>query len=223
MALKDDSVDPCLSHHVFLKRFVAMFNTWALVSVRDPDWFSYQDVLDLTDLIEYLVFRRINGQRAPLEEVFKSYLRTMEIWMDQVNTHGRSLHDMVENPHKWNDCWKEWTPSTKKGPIKEIEKEEREDPATPTTMQLDSKYSQRMQEVLSVAKKALTRSLTKGAKGGGKHITKYDKGKGKGKGKGKKKRKQQEKWTNDHGKRLRFWEGARNSWQKEKKSKKWQW
>ena len=111
----------------------------------------------------------------------------------------------------------------KKGAIKENDKEEREEIATPTTMQLDSKYSQRMQEVLAIAKKALTRPLTKGAKGDGKHTTHLDKGKGKGKGKGKKKKKQQEKWTNDQGKRRRYWEGARTSWQKERKSKKWQW
>ena len=55
----------------------------------------------------------------------------------------------------------------------------------------------------------------KGGKGGGKHFTKPDKGKGKGKGKGKKVKKIA-KWINENGKRHRYWEGAKASWQKEK-------
>ena len=80
------------------------------VSIKDPKWFSYQDVLTLTDLIEFLVFRRVSGQRAPLEEVIKAYLRTMEIRMDHINTHGKSFHYMVENPHKWEHVFKDRTP-----------------------------------------------------------------------------------------------------------------
>ena len=75
---------------------------------------------------------------------------------------------MVENPHKWDTCWKEWTPSLKKGSTKDNDKEDRDEGVTPTTMHLDSQYSQRMQEVLAIVKKALTRPQSKGVKGGGK-------------------------------------------------------
>ena len=71
-----------------------MFNTWALVSISDPSWFGYQDVLTLSDKLQDYFWRRYNGARPPLEFMFKAYLKMMQYVLDQVNTHGKSPRTM---------------------------------------------------------------------------------------------------------------------------------
>ena len=102
VGMTNDAIDPCTSHHMFFKRVTAMFDTRALVSIKDPGWFSYRDVIDFMDLIEFLAFRLVSGQRAPLQEVFKAYLRIMEILMDQIHTHGKSTASWIKsNQFSW--------------------------------------------------------------------------------------------------------------------------
>ena len=76
-------VDPISSTLVFFKRVVALFNSWAYVSINDITWFSYQNVRDLSDILEDLIFRRVQNERAPLEFIFRAYLKTMTLFICQ--------------------------------------------------------------------------------------------------------------------------------------------
>ena len=68
-----------------MQRVIALFNSWAYVSVNEPSWFSFQSARDFTAIIEDCIFRRVHGHRMPLEFVFRAYLKTMEVFVDMVN------------------------------------------------------------------------------------------------------------------------------------------
>jgi len=184
MGIDNSDVDPCTSHHVFFKRLVALFNSWALVSINDTTWFSYEDVRDFTDVMEDLIFRRVHGHRAPLEFVFKAYLKTMLVFVDQINVRGKTLKECVQNAHQWESIWNSWTPKPE-----QVRDNSAPQGGTTTSVALDPRVESRMLELHK-----MTQSLLKNQnKGKGKHKG-FGKGKGgkgdwngqKGKGKGQK-------------------------------------
>ena len=102
---KEIDFDPCSSHGMFYDRILALFHTWALVSVDSPEWFSYQDCRNFHDYFKQLFFRRDKGQRPPLEWMFRAFLRFMIIILDQVNTFNCTLGAVFENYGRWEFIW----------------------------------------------------------------------------------------------------------------------
>ena len=221
---ESQDLDPCTSHNVFFKRIIAMFNTWALMCVENPAWFSLQDVRDFSDFFEDLFFRRVQGDRPPLEWSFKAYLKMMQLFLDQINTHGKSLHDIMDATYKWETIWTAWTPT----PKRTAQTDKGDEPTgTPTICTLAPSVEDRMVRNLH----AMTKSLLKENKGNGKNKPfQYGKGshggksKGKGFGKGKGKQGSGGKFGKGKGDNKKPW-GVKDGgkWQKQQPWKKKSW
>ena len=227
-AAAQNDVDPVYSHHVFFKRVIAMFNSWAYVSIADPTWLSYQKVRDFYDTLEDLIFRRVRGERPPLEFVLRAYLKMMGVFFDQINTHSKTLNDCLEDEHKWENIWTSWSPA----PSQNAGEQNQASGGTPTIAQLDPGVERRMLQVHRMAKAMLKNGQKKGAKGA--HNTYYQddhdggkgtwyqkekgggkkkgkgKGKGKGQGKGVKGKKKKSEWKDQGGWKSKQW--GDNTW-----------
>ena len=138
----------------------------------------------------------MHGQRPPLEFVLKAYLKTMAVFLDMINTHDKSLSTCVQDSHRWESIWTTWAPAV----VHEFSVVNHPPSATPTVIQLDPKFEQRMLQVHKIGKTLLRQSNKGGGKDGGKHFRGNDnwkpKGKGKGKGKHGKNGKNQDRWNN---------------------------
>ena len=211
-------VDPVLSHQVFFKKVVAFWQTWSLVSIDEHDWFSYQQARAAIVIFEEKIFRRVEGHRPTLEWIFKAWLKTMNIFLDQINVHKKTLGDMIEDSHKWEAVWN-WSPPSKSKAVPDNEPSAGTGGVT-TTGSLDPKIEQSVLSTLKMAKMALN---LKG-KGKGKD-RRYVKKKGKGdKGQGKGGKGKDKKWKNyDGGKGTwKKWNyGGKGTWKKQKKGDKY--
>ena len=97
------------------------------------------------------------------------------MFLDLINTHGKSLFYCIENAHKWESIWT-WVPpayASRFGDVGEV------GTVPPSSVHLDAKIEQRMLSVHKMAK-TLLKGQRKGAGKGFKGS--YDKGSGKGKG-----------------------------------------
>lgn len=174
-------LDPTENHYILFKKIKALWNTWAFVSIGDTSWFSYDDSRKMCDLFEDFIFRRVDDHRPSLVWSMKAYLKTMSVFLDQININGKSLHDMVEHSYKWENIWTSWhPPATVEAQARTMNAEV--EGGTHTTLKLDPKIQQAMLDTHKMA--AQTQRLISKGKGSGKVKPFMDVGKGPLKGKG---------------------------------------
>ena len=220
MEYKAVEVDPCTSQGQLFDRIIALFNTWCFVTIETKEWLQYQTVRDFELQFKHLFFRRVGGDRAPLEIQLKSYLRMMNLFMDQVNQHNKTLDELLKSTWVWESIWTSWHPSARATPA--VPKQDDDDPQKYVSMQLDKRVEEQMLRVHKMANSILNpkgkgkglqkfKVGQKGQKGKGKTKTKFQNGKGKGKGKQWKKQNQNDKPWNKAGQNPR---PDTNQWKK---------
>ena len=191
---------------IFHDKLEALFNTWAFVSIQEPDWFSFQDALTIMDILNGLFKQRYRGgARPPLEFFVKAYSKTMNQFLDEVSTHERKLSEVVKETSSWIHIWNSWDPPPVQ-PHADRDRSEAgaKDPVVPSYIKSQMNRLNQMAVTMSKTLQQQKNSYQANAKGWGKNWGKeragpysfppihpvldqsqWGNGKGKGKGKGK--------------------------------------
>ena len=87
----------------------AQFNTWSFVSIQEPSWLCYQDVVDFMDIInEKFKLRYRGGARPPLNFFITTYTKTMAHFLEQVSVRERPLSAVMKETSAWINDWSSW-------------------------------------------------------------------------------------------------------------------
>ena len=90
----------------------AFFNTVSVVTIQEPDYFAYQDVLFIEDMMLNLMQIAKEGRRPPLVFFTTAWATILQTWSDETRTSGKSLAVLVRETASWAPQLTAWTPTS---------------------------------------------------------------------------------------------------------------
>ena len=91
-------------------RVRAFFNTLALASIHEPDWFSMQDAVFIEDKLLNMLQMTKEGRRPPVVFFTTAWASFLQHLSDELRTTGRPLSALIRETASWTPVWSSWSP-----------------------------------------------------------------------------------------------------------------
>ena len=100
-------VGACTTQPDFFLRFRSYISTISFCTISEPDWWPYESMLLMADMLFYFINCRPDGKKPSMECLLSTFLAMFGDYATSLQNDGRSLEAYFKERSAWTHLWKE--------------------------------------------------------------------------------------------------------------------